>query len=67
MSEKSDVIETDEALEKILNILDDKEKSIYLTDGTEENKILLDYGAIVLLRNNFIIKKEWGVDLIGNG
>lgn len=56
MMSKSSVIETDESLARILNMLDNNKNNIYLTDGTD--KVLLDNGAIRLLRTNFIVKKR---------
>lgn len=64
MNVENKVIETNEVSEIITNMLN-KSENIYITDGVDKQKILLDDGAINLLRSHYKSKTMWGNNLNG--
>lgn len=66
MDNKNVVINTRKASEKIINILDQSEGKIYITDGSKEINILLDYDAINLLKAHYKSKLVWGNRITSN-
>ena len=62
----NEIINTDKAINKIIDILEKADGNILLYDTLNNIKICLDYGAIQLLKAYYILTKIVFVDSMTN-